>query len=146
MGNEVAEAAEEGALSGHAAEGDAGGGGADEVGWSGQPDEDLRQELVGDPQRGSFLGSLRQGAGEPNVSGGRALLPHEHYDDGERSWRHEWRWQRLRRGEEAGECAAGKSVGLFRSAMYWANVNGITQAGPIKMDPFLNKEKHKSYP
>jgi hypothetical protein len=56
---ELAEAAEEGALSGHAAKGAAGGRGADEVGWSGQPNEDLRQELVGDPQRGSFLGSLR---------------------------------------------------------------------------------------
>ena len=47
-------AAEEGAVGGDAAEGDTASGGTGEVGWEWQPEEDFRQELVGDRQRGHF--------------------------------------------------------------------------------------------
>ena len=55
---ELAEAPEEGAGGDEAAEGDAGGGGADEVLWVGKAEEDLHQELVGDRQRRQFLEAM----------------------------------------------------------------------------------------
>ena len=49
-GVELAVPPEEGAVGGDAAEGDAGDGGACEVGWRGQPEEDIPQEVVRDRQ------------------------------------------------------------------------------------------------
>jgi hypothetical protein len=57
-GVELAEAAEEGAVGDEAAEGDASGGGADEVGWVGQAAQDVQRELVGDGQRGELMASV----------------------------------------------------------------------------------------
>lgn len=63
---------EEGAVGGASAEGDAGGGDAGEVGWGGQAEEDLRQELVGDRQRLHFLDAMRpRQHARPELEGGR---------------------------------------------------------------------------
>ena len=53
-GVELAVLSGEGAVGGDAAEGDTGSGGAYEVRWGGQPEEDFRQDLVGDRQRLHF--------------------------------------------------------------------------------------------
>ena len=59
-GVELAEAPEEGAVGDEAAEGDAGGGGADEVLWGGKAEDDFHQELVGDLRQGHLPAALRR--------------------------------------------------------------------------------------
>jgi hypothetical protein len=77
---ERAEAAEEGAVGGEAAVGDAGGGGADEVGWLRQAEEDLRQDVVGQRRhrmrRGhSGIGGLGSRAATVESMGGCSVGP-----------------------------------------------------------------------
>lgn len=49
---ELAEAPDDRAVGDDASEGDAGGGGTDEIGWRRQPEENILQEFVRDRQRG----------------------------------------------------------------------------------------------